>query len=126
MSMSRFQHIAKAATIAIAVLLTAPFAAAEQAGRYWVPETTSRAPYWGPTTANPAQYSEPAATPPYSGPTSPAPFHRPRTMSHARHVSSMATKSTKPFATAHTRKRSHLAAMAQSVPHSQTHRLILQ
>ena len=42
--MSMFQQIAKAATMgAIAVLLTAPVAAAEQGGRYWVPKTTSPA-----------------------------------------------------------------------------------
>jgi uncharacterized protein len=51
--MSMFQHIAKAATMgAIAVLLTAPFAVAEQGGRYWVPKTTSPGLYWRPSTAN--------------------------------------------------------------------------
>ena len=40
--MCMFQQIAKAATMgAISVLLTAPVAAAEQGGRYWVPKTTS-------------------------------------------------------------------------------------
>jgi len=44
--MSMFQQIAKAATMgAIAVLLTAPVAVAEQGGRYWVPKT-SPGPYW--------------------------------------------------------------------------------
>jgi hypothetical protein len=61
--MSMFQQIAKAATMgAIAVLLTAPVAVAEQGGRYWVPKT-SPGPYWRPSAANPAQYSEPTTTP---------------------------------------------------------------
>jgi intracellular sulfur oxidation DsrE/DsrF family protein len=108
--MSMLQHIAKPATIgAIAVLLTAPFAAAEEGGQYWVPGTT----------ANPAQYSEPART-------SFAPYPRPRTTNGARHMSRTATQSTRQLATPHTRKRSSLAAMARSVPDPQTHRLILQ
>ena len=68
--MNLFQNIAMAATIgAIAVLVTTPFAAAEQDGRYWVPKATSPAPYRGPTTANPAQYYGPATNSPdpYSG-----------------------------------------------------------
>ena len=54
------QQIAKAATMAtLAVLLTAPLAAAEQGGRYWVPKTT----------ADPARYSQPTATAPAPDPT---------------------------------------------------------
>jgi uncharacterized protein len=119
-----FQHIAKAATMgAIAVLLTAPFAVAEQGGRYWVPKTTSPGLYWRPSTANPAQYSEPTTTSraPYSGPitTTPAPYFGLTTTSGATHVK----KSTKRFATTQVRKRS---ALARAVPDSKTHRLILQ
>ena len=124
--MSMFQHIAKAATMgAIAVLLTAPFAVAEQGGRYWVPKTTSPGLYWRPSTANPAQYSEPTTTSPapYSGPitTAPAPYSGSTTTSGATHGRSIVKKSTKRFAT--TRERS---AMARAVPDSKTHRLILQ
>ncbi len=55
-TMSMFQQIAKAATMGtIAILFTAPIAAAEQGGRYWVPKTTSPGPY--PSMTNPAQYS---------------------------------------------------------------------
>jgi uncharacterized protein len=74
--MSMFQRIARAATIgAIAFLLAAPFAAAEQGGRYWVPKTTRPSPDWRPSTANPAQYSGPTTTSPapYSGPIPPQP-----------------------------------------------------
>jgi uncharacterized protein len=141
--MNLFQNIAMAATMgAIAVLVTTPFAAAEQDGRYWVPKTTSPAPYRGPTTANPAQYYGPATNSPapYSGlvttspspyvgaiTASPVPYSRPRTTNRARHVPRIATKSTtKRLATQHVRKPSPLAAMADSAPDSKTHRLVLQ
>ncbi|MBR1235391.1 DsrE family protein [Bradyrhizobium sp. AUGA SZCCT0182] len=43
--MSMFQYIARVITMAAAtVLFAAPFAAAEQGGRYWVPTTTEPAP----------------------------------------------------------------------------------
>ena len=125
--MGMFQRIAKAATMgAIAVLLTAPVAVAEQGGRYWVPKTTAPAQ---PSTANPAQYSEPTATTPapYSGPiaTTPAPYSGSIKTNRGRHGRWLARNSTKRFATAQVRKRSPLAAMA-AVPVSKTHRLILQ
>jgi uncharacterized protein len=128
-TMSAFQHIvAKAATMgAVGVLLTASFAAAEQGGRYWVPKATSPGPYWGPTMTTPVQGSEPPTTSSalYRGQitTNPAPYSGPTTTKRARHV---ARKSTKPIDTTHVRKRSPLAAMAQSVPDSKTHHLILQ
>src|SRR3954453_10478352 len=125
-----FQHIAKAATMgAIAVLLTAPFAVAEQGGRYWVPKTTSPGPYWRPSTGNPAQYSEPTTTTlaPYAGPitTTPAPYSGSIKMNRATHGRWLVRNSTKRFATTQVRKRSPLAAMARAVPVSK-HRLILQ
>jgi uncharacterized protein len=128
--MSMFQQIAKAATMgAIAVLLTAPVAVAEQGGRYWVPKT-SPGPYWRPSTANPAQYSEPTTTTPapYSGPitTTPAPYSGSIKTNRARHGRWLVRNSTKRFATTQVRKRSPLAAMARAVPVSKTHRLILQ
>ena len=97
--MSMFQHIARAATMgAIAVLAAAAsLAAAEEGGRYWVPSTT-----------NPATNSVPSTTSP------------------ATHQPSLATRSTKRFATTHTRKRSPLAAVARSAPDPKAHRLILQ
>jgi hypothetical protein len=53
--MSMFQHIARAATMgAIAVLVAASLAAAEEGGRYWVPTTTNAATYWVPSTTSPA------------------------------------------------------------------------
>jgi intracellular sulfur oxidation DsrE/DsrF family protein len=130
-TMSMFQHIAKAATIgAIAILLTAPFAAAEQGGRYWVPKTTSPDSYWRPSTANPAQYSEPTTmTPaPYAGPitTTPAPYSGSIKTNRSTHGRWLVRNSTKRFATTQVRKRSPLAAMARAVPVSKTHRLILQ
>ena len=97
--MSMFQHIARVATMgAIAVLAAAAsLAAAEEGGRYWVPSTT-----------NPATNSVPSTTSP------------------ATHQPSLATRSTKRFATTHTRKRSPLAAVARSAPDPKAHRLILQ
>src|SRR4051812_45097395 len=78
--MSMFQQIAKAAAVgAFAVLLTAPCAAAEQGGRYWVPKTTSPSPYWRPSTASPEQYSEPRTT-------TPAPYSEPITTTPAPHA----------------------------------------
>jgi intracellular sulfur oxidation DsrE/DsrF family protein len=128
-TMSIFQPIAKAATMgAIAVLLSAPFAAAEQGGRYWVPKAANPGPYQ--TTANPAQYSQPTTTSsaPSWGPiaTNRAPYPGPTTTNRAKHGQWIAKKSTKRFATTQMRKRSPLAAMAQSVPDSKTHRLIVQ
>ena len=130
--MSMFQQIAKAATMAtFAVLLTAPCAAAEQGGRYWVSKTTSPSPYWRPSTANPAQYSEPTATTPasYSEPitTTRAPYSGSiKKTNRAWHGRSLVRNSTKRFAPAQVRKRSPLAAMARAVPVSKTHLLILQ
>ncbi|WMT73318.1 DsrE family protein [Bradyrhizobium sp. Ash2021] len=127
--MSMFQHIAKAATMAaIAVLLTAPFAAAEQGGRYWVPKTTSPGPYWRPSTANPAQYSEPTTTTPapYAGPITTTPDSGSIKMDRATHGRWLGRHSTRRFATTQARKRSPLAAMAQAIPVSKAHRLILQ
>ena len=96
--MSMFQHIARAATMgAIAVLVAASLAAAEEGGRYWVPTTTNAATYWVPSTTSPAT-----------------------------HQRSTATRSTKRFATKHMRKRSPRAAMARSAPDPKVHRLILQ
>jgi intracellular sulfur oxidation DsrE/DsrF family protein len=95
-----FQHIARATTMgAVAVLVAASLAAAEEGGRYWVPTTT-----------NPATYSVPSTTSP------------------AAHQPSLATSSTntKPFATKHMRNRSPLAAVARSAPDAKAHRLILQ
>ena len=70
-TMSMFQQIAKAATMgAIAILLTAPIAAAEQGGRYWVPKTTSPARY-GTVNDQPR--------PIFCPPTSPAPYAAPIT-----------------------------------------------
>jgi intracellular sulfur oxidation DsrE/DsrF family protein len=117
--MGMFQRIARAATMgAVAVLLAAPVAVAEQGGRYW-----------RPSMANPAQYSEPTATSPapYPGPTTsiPAPYSESMKTLPARHGRWLARNSTKRFATRQVRKRSPLAAMA-AVPASKTHRLILQ
>jgi uncharacterized protein len=128
--MSMFQHIARAATMgAIAFLLAAPFAAAEQGGRYWVPKTTSPSPDWRPSTANPAQYSGPTTTSPapYSGliTTTPAPYSGSITTNRARHVQRLVRKSTK-RGTTQVRRQSPLAAMARTVPDSKTHLLILQ
>jgi intracellular sulfur oxidation DsrE/DsrF family protein len=122
-TMSMFQHIAKAGTMgAIAVLLTAPFALAEQGGRYWMPKTTNPGLYWRPSTANPAQYYEPTTTSPapYSGSitTTPAPYSGSTTTGGATHGRLIVKKSTKRFATTQVRKR--------AVPDSKTHRLILQ
>lgn len=129
--MSMFQHIAKAATVgAIAVLLSAPFAAAEQGGRYWVPKTTSPGSNWRPSTANPAQYSEPTTTTPapYAEPmtTTPAPYPGSIGTNRATHGRRLARNSTKRVATTQMGKRSPLAAMASAAPDSKTHRLILQ
>jgi uncharacterized protein len=128
--MSMFQHIAKAAaTGAIAFLLTAPFAAAEQGGRYWVPKTTSPGAYSRPSTANSAPYSDPTITTPAPyGPitTTPAPYSGSIKTNRATHGRRLVRNSTKRFATTQVRKRSPLAAMARAVPDSQTHRLILQ
>jgi uncharacterized protein len=124
--MCMFQQIAKAATMgAISVLLTAPIAAAEQGGRYWVPKTTSPGPYWTPSTPNPVQYSTTTPTP-YSGPitTTPAPYSGSK--NRARHGRWLVRSSTKRFATTQARKRSALAAVARAVPVFKTHRLILQ
>jgi intracellular sulfur oxidation DsrE/DsrF family protein len=117
--MGMFQRIARAATIgAVAVLLAAPVAVAEQSGRYW-----------RPSTANPAQYSEPTATSPapYPGPATsiPAPYSGSIKANPARHGRWLVRNSTKRFATTQVPKRPPLAAMA-AVPVSQTHRLILQ
>jgi intracellular sulfur oxidation DsrE/DsrF family protein len=130
--MSMFQQIAKAATMAtFAVLLTAPCAAAEQGGRYWVSKTTSPSPYWRPSTADPAQYSQPTVT-------TPAPYSEPITTTPARysgsikktdrasHARSLVRNPTKRLATAQVRKRSPLAAMARAIPVSKPHLLILQ
>ncbi len=96
--MSMFQHIARAATMgAIAVLVAASLAAAEEGGRYWVPTTTNAATYWVPSTTSPATRQP-----------------------------SLAARSTKRFATTHMRKLSPLAAMARSAPDPKAHRLILQ
>jgi len=123
-----FQQIAKAATMgAISVLLTAPVAAAEQGGRYWVPKTTSPGPYWTPSTLNPVQYS--TTTPaPYSGPitTTPAPYSGSIKTYRARHGRWLVRRSTKRFATTQARKRSAVDAMARAAPVFKTHRLILQ
>src|SRR5258706_4896661 len=95
---SIFQHIARAARMgAIAVLVAASWAAAEEGGRYWVPTTTNAATYWVPSTTSPAT-----------------------------HQPSIATRSTKRFATKHMRKRSPRVAMARSAPDPKAHRLILQ
>ena len=95
--MSIFQHIPRTALIgAIAVLVGASPAAAEEGGRFWVPSTTSAATYQVPSTPSPA-----------------------------RHQLSIATKSTKRFAT-NPRKRSSLAAIAQSTVNPKAHHLILQ
>ena len=117
--MGMFQRIARAATMgAVAVLLAAPVAVAEQGGRYWIPST-----------ANPAQYSEPTATSPapYPEPTAsiPAPYSGSIKTKPARHERWLARNSTKRFATRQVRKRSPLAAMA-AIPVSRAHRLILQ
>jgi intracellular sulfur oxidation DsrE/DsrF family protein len=125
------QYLAKVAAMgAIAVLLTAPFAAAEQGGRYWVPKTTSPGAYSRPSTANAAQYSEPTTTTqaPYAGPitTSPAPYSGSIKTNRATHGRGLVRNSTKRLATTQMRKRSPLAAMAWAVPDSKTHRLILQ
>ena len=128
--MSMFQQIAKAATMGvIAVLLTAPVAAAEQGGRYWVPKTTSPGPYWTPSTPNPVQYSEPTTTTPapYAGPITTTPARYSRSIkTSARHGRWLVRSSMKRFATTQARKRSTLAAMARAVPVFKTHRLILQ
>jgi uncharacterized protein len=123
--MSMFQQIAKAATMGtMAILLTAPIAAAEQGGRYWVPKTTSPGPY--PSMTNPAQYSAPTHAP-YSAPiTSPAPYSGSIKTDRARHGRWLVRNSTKRVATTQVRKPSPLAAMARAIPVSKTHRLILQ
>jgi len=128
-AMRMFQQIAKAATMgAIAVLLTAPVAAGEQGGRYWVPKTMSPGPYWRPSAANPVQYSEPTSPALYSGPTmtTPAPYSGSIKTNSARHGRPLVRNSTKRFATTQARKGSPLAAMARAVPVSKTHSLILQ
>jgi intracellular sulfur oxidation DsrE/DsrF family protein len=128
--MSMFQQIAKAATMGtMAILFTAPIAAAEQGGRYWVPKMTSPGPYGTPSMTNPAQYSVPTtATPaPYSAPiTSPDPYSGLIKTDRARHGRWLVRNSTKRVATTQVRKPSPLAAMARAIPVSKTHRLILQ
>lgn len=127
--MCMFQQIAKAATMgAVAVLLIAPVAATEQSGQYWVPKTTSPGSYWTPP--YPAQYSGPTTTTPapYSGPltTSAASYSGLIKTNRPTHGRWRVGSSTKRFATTPARKRSAVAAMARSVPVSETHRLILQ
>ena len=128
--MSMFQKIAKAAMMGAIALLTTPVAAAEQGGRYWVPKTTSPSPYWTPSTANPAQYTRPTTTTlaPYSGPitTAPAPYSGSIKTNRVKHGRWLVRSSTKRLATTQARKRSPLAAMAQALPVSKPHRLILQ
>lgn len=129
-TMRMFQQIATAATMAaFAVLLTAPIAAAEQGGRYWVPKTTSY-PYWTPSPADPAQYSQPTVTTPaYSEPitTNPAPNSGSiKKTDRASHARSVVRNPAKRLATAQVRKQSPLAAMARATPVSKPHRLILQ
>jgi intracellular sulfur oxidation DsrE/DsrF family protein len=117
-TMDMFQRIARAAPMgAVAILLAAPVAVAEQGGRYW-----------SPSTANSAQYSEPTTPPaPYPATTTfmPAPYSGSIKTNPARHGRWLARNSTKRFASTQVRKRSPLAAMA-AVPISKTHRLILQ
>jgi intracellular sulfur oxidation DsrE/DsrF family protein len=97
-TMSMFQHVARAATIgAIAVLVTASLATAEEWGGYWVPTTTNPATSWVPSTTSP-------------------------TMQQPR----LETSFTKRVAAKHIRKRSPLAAMARSIPDGKAHHLILQ
>ena len=107
--MTMFQHIARAATMgAVAVLVAASLAAAEEGGRYWVPSATNPATAWVPsrTTTDWVPSSTHPAT------------NQPRLK--------RSSANTRRFATKHMRKRSPLAAMARSTANPIPHRLILQ
>ena len=102
--MTMFQHIARAATMgAVAVLVAASLAAAEEGGRYWVPSATNPATAWVPSRTSTDWV--PSST-------------------HPR--LNISSANTRPFATKHMRKRSPLAAMARSTANPIPHRLILQ
>ena len=106
--MSMFQHIARVATMgAVAVLVAASLAAAEEGGRYWVPSATNPATAWVPsrTTTDWVPSSTHAAT------------NQPRLK--------RSSANTRRFAT-NPRKRSSLAAIAQSTVNPKAHHLILQ
>src|SRR5438477_4911766 len=106
--MSMFQHIARVATMgAVAVLVAASLAAAEEGGRYWVPSATNPATAWVPsrTTTDWVPSSTDAAT------------NQPRLK--------RSSANTRRFAT-NPRKRSSLAAIAQSTVNPKAHHLILQ
>jgi intracellular sulfur oxidation DsrE/DsrF family protein len=93
-----FQHVARAATMgAIAVLLAASSARADEGGRYWTPTTTNASTFGAPLTSI-------------------ATRQQPRP----------ATAFAKRSANTHIRKRSALAGMPGSIPYAKTHRLILQ
>jgi len=105
--MSMFQHIARVATMgAVAVLVAASLAAAEEGGRYWVPSATNPATAWVPsrTTTDWVPSSTHAAT------------NQPRLK--------RSSANTRRFAT-NPRKRSSLAAIAQSTVNPKVHHLIL-
>ena len=106
--MTMFQHIARAATMgAVAVLVAASLAAAEEGGRYWVPSATNPATAWVPsrTTIDWVPSSTHPAT------------NQPRLKK--------SSANTRRFAT-NPRKRSSLAAIAQSTVNPKAHQLILQ
>ena len=106
--MSMFQHILRAATMgAVAVLVAASLAAAKEGGRYWVPSQTNPATAWVPSRTSTDWV--PSSTHPAT--------NQPRLK--------RSSANTRRFAT-NPRKRSSLAAIAQSTVNPKVHHLILQ